>query len=36
MLALELELFQQLRSEVAAHLQELQQVAAVLSELDVL
>lgn len=35
-LALELELFQQLRSEVAAHLQELQQVAAVLSELDVL
>ncbi|MEO8268646.1 MAG: DNA mismatch repair protein MutS, partial [Aureliella sp.] len=35
-LALELELFQQLRGEVAAHLQELQQVAAVLSELDVL
>ncbi len=35
-LALELELFQQLRIEVAAHLQELQQVAAVLSELDVL
>lgn len=35
-LALELELFQQLRSHVAEHLQELQQVAAVLSELDVL
>lgn len=35
-LDLELELFQQLRGEVADHLQELQQVAAVLSELDVL
>ena len=35
-LALELELFQQLRGHVAEHLQELQQVAAVLSELDVL
>ena len=35
-LDLELELFQKLRGEVADHLQELQQVAAVLSELDVL
>ncbi len=35
-LALELELFQQLRGEVASHLHELQQVSAVLSELDVL
>ncbi len=35
-LALELELFQQLRAEVASQLDELQQIANVLSELDVL
>ncbi|MCA9134181.1 MAG: DNA mismatch repair protein MutS, partial [Planctomycetales bacterium] len=35
-LALELELFLQLRNEVASHLVELQQIAAVLAELDVL
>ncbi len=35
-LALEVELFQELRNQVAEHLDELQQIAAVLAELDVL